>query len=737
MLNTPLLAVLQWHPRFGGIWCGVLILLLAVWVYFLYRRLRRRVPVARARWLMIPKLLVLFLLLLLLFDPVSAVQKTESANGKLLVLTDTSSSMDVADDYHQSRVARARQIVESWKAKLPRGLKLDELEFDTTVHKPGDVSRSVTRGTDLGGCLLALSERNDMVSYLGVVLLTDGGDEALDNPVLPKTPLCIVGIGTDPATWNDVEITGAECPTTAEKDVDFEVSADIQAHAGHSQDFARKLGQVRVLLEHGTGTNAWEKVAEQIVDLSNLRARVRLPVKCAELGVQRYRVTAEPVAGELSLLNNSRVVLVNVEKKSVHVLYFAQELGQEFKVLRNELAHDPGISFTALYRTTGDRFMLQGDRLPGDDALANGFPSTKKGLEPYDAVIIGSLPAAECSPQQMQALIHFVEDGGTLIFLGGDSSFGRGGYAQTPLAALFPWRLSDREPEPAHGSFAVRVPPMGMGNPILATVEDIIARNGAALDSVNVVEELKPGATALLGARAGEHDLAVAAFQPFGKGKVMAIASNTLWKWATQPEPLRSAYGLFWRQAVRNLTGKTEGGQNLTVRWDKDFYRPGELARGEIRIVNAGIAPPRFTASLSAQNLNAPVTVEPLPEQPQAFQVRFRFRDRGEYGFRLVAYQGDRVLETYEKSFSVAPMVAEGSRLELDEVFLRKLAEQGGGAYFRESEARQCLEHFAVKGSRKVTVEESSLVETGPWFLLAFLGILVFEWILRRKMNLF
>ena len=732
-----LLATIQWHPRFSGVWCGVIVFAAAVWLYFLQRRMERRVSPARARWLLLPKILTLLALLFVLFDPVSAVQKNESATGKLLVLVDSSASMDVADDYHQARAARARDIVASWKSALPREVQVDELEFDTTIHKPGAAASAALRGTDLGGCLLALSERNDLASYLGAVLLTDGGDEALENPALPKLPLYLVGMGTDASTWNDVSVVSVDCPPTAEKDVGFEISAELQARTGHGDGFASQLAQVHVELERAAGTNTWEKVGGQTVDLSNLRSLVHLSVKPEAIGIQHYRVTVAPVAGELSALNNSRSVTVNVQKKSVHVLFFAQEIGQEFKVLRNELAHDPGIAFTALFRTSGNRFMLQGDRLPGDEALADGFPTVKKSLEAYDAIILGPLPAENFSPAQMQALTQFAEDGGTVIFIGGDAAFGRGGYALTPLAALFPWRISDHEQELAHGIFPVHVPPTGTGNPILATVEETVARGDAALDAVNQLDELKPGATALLAARLNGRELAVVATQPFGKGKVMGIATSTLWKWAAQPAPLGSAYGLFWRQAVRILTGKSDGGQNLAVRWNKDFYRPGEMVTGEIRALNPKTAALQFTATLTAKNQATPATVEPVAGQPQAFSVKLRFHERGDYNFRLVAYQGGRVLETYEKNFPVAPQVAEGSRLEVDHLFLKKLAEAGGGAYFREHEAGQLPARFAVKNTRKVTVEESSLAEAGPWFLLGFLAVLVFEWVLRRKLGLF
>ena len=734
--NSILLAMIQWHPRFSGGWCGVIVCASALWLYFLHRRMLRRVTPGKARWLMLPKLLTALAVLAVLFDPVSAVQKNELAAGKLLVLTDSSSSMDVADDYHQSRAARARNIVTAWKSALPSEVHVDELHFDTVIHKPGEAESAPGRGTDLGGCLLALSERNDLAAYLGVVLLTDGGDEILENPVLPKLPLYLVGMGTDPATWNDVAVVSMDCPPTAEKDVGFEITADLQARTGHGAGFASQLTQIRVILEQSTGSNMWQKVSGQTVDLSNLHRTIRLPVNSSQIGLQRYRVSVEPLPGELSPLNNARSVTVNVRKKSVHVLFFAQEIGQEFKMLRNELGHDPGISFTSLFRTAGSHFMLQGDRMDGDEALADGFPSAKKSLEAYEAIIIGPVPAEAISVAQMQALTQYAEEGGTVIFLGGSSAYGSGGYASTPLAALFPWRISAHEPELAHGIFPVQVPPTGAGNPIMATVEDVVARGGVALDAVNPLDDLKPGATPLLMARVMGHDLAVVATQPFGKGRVLAIASNTLWKWATQPEPLGSAYGLFWRQAIRVLAGKNEGGQNLSVRWDKDYYRPGEMVAGEIRVLNAKAAV-QLTATLTAKNQNTPVTVESLAGQPQTYQAKVRFHERGDYNFRLVAYQGGRVLEAYEKNFSVAPQAAEGSQLEVNPFALKKLAESGGGAYYAESEASQLAARFTVKNSHKVTVEESSLAEAGPWFLLVLLVVLVCEWSLRRKFGLF
>jgi uncharacterized membrane protein len=732
------LGLLQWRPHLEPIWCGVVIVLAGLWVVWIYRRLLRRVPPANARLLLLPKLLLLVLLLTALFNPVSALEKREAAKGKALALVDISSSMDTTDDYRESRLARARKILADWQRNLPAGISLDGLDFDTAIRKPSStVPGPGLRGTDLGASLLALAERPDVSSYLAVALLTDGGDEPVESAALPPVPLSVVGIGTDPATWNDVAIADLQHPATVEKDLDFEISADLVAHAGAGRGFAPNLSQVGVRVEHQAGA-AWEKVADQKLDLSHHQARAKFAVKSQATGSQRYRVVVDPVNGELSTLNNSRTFSVEVRKRALHVLYFTRELGQEFKMLRNEIAHDPGMTFTALFRTVGERFTLQGDRFSGDAVLEAGFPATKEKLDLYDCIIIGSFPAEDCTPAQREALVQYVDGGGSLVFLGGDKSFGRGGYANTALAPLFPWRIADSEPEPASGIFPVDVPPVATGHPIMATVEDLVVRAGATIESVNQLTELKPGATALLNARLGGRNFAVIALQPYGKGKVLGVASNTLWKWATQAEALRTAYGLFWRQALRNLTGKAEGGQNLVVKWDKEYYRPGEQARAEVRVVGLqNTESLRFAASLSTPQQSVPVPIDLAPGQANTFSARLLFRERGEFAFQLVAYQGDRVLETYEKTFSVAPLAAEGSRLELDEVFLKKLAERGGGRYLREDEAGQFVQQFAGKLARKSVITESPLVEAGAWYASAFLLVLLSEWILRRRAGLF
>ena len=733
-----LLGVLQWRPHLNPLLCGLLVLGTAAWIWFLYRRLLTRLPPQKARKLLIPKILILILLLLALFEPIWTVEKRESTKGKLLTLLDTSSSMDVADAGKEARVARANNFLAKLKKDLPSDVVIEEFVFDTEMRaSTAPQPTNQIRGTDLGGTLVSLSDRKDISSYLGVLLLTDGGDETVDSAALPSVPLYVAGFGTDPTKWNDVGVTDVQVPASVEKDLEFEINVDLRAYRGGPADFARGLIKVPVKLELERD-GRWERMAEKNVDLLNRQARVSFKASHKELGTYRYRVVAEPVPGELSALNNTRNFLVEVQQKTLHLLYYTREIGADFKMFRAEIGRDPGISFTALFRTQSERFTLQGDRQPGDVELESGFPSSEKTLQLYDVIVIGSFAAEDWTPPQMNALMKYISGGGVVVFFGGDRSFGRGGYAKTPLSVLFPWKLSDTEPENSLGTFQVQTPGISSGHPILYGVEDQMIKQGAIIESVNLVGDLKVGATPLLETRTGGRVVAVVALQNYERGKVLGVASNTLWKWAAKSESLRAAYGIFWRQAIRHMTGREEGGRVFKVKWDKDAYRPGEQAIAEIRVAGQqNLEGLRFVATQAYKKQTSPLTVEPVQGQAGGYFTKVRLRERGEYGFKLVAYRGENILESYEKILRVAPMLDEGAHLELDEAFLTKLAERGSGAYYKEEESDALVKRITSGLWRKVVAVEASLVQTGPYYALLFVIILIVEWIMRRKMNLF
>lgn len=77
---------------------------------------------------------------------------------------------------------------------------------------------------------------------------------------------------------------------------------------------------------------------------------------------------------------------------------------------------------------------------------ATGVPSDLNDLLSYDVLVLSDVPAAAMSDTQMRMIQRYVKElGGGLIMLGGENSFGLGGYYRTPIEEALPVRMPIRK----------------------------------------------------------------------------------------------------------------------------------------------------------------------------------------------------------------------------------------------------------------------------------------------------
>ena len=82
---------------------------------------------------------------------------------------------------------------------------------------------------------------------------------------------------------------------------------------------------------------------------------------------------------------------------------------------------------------------LARERLVADVQLVGSEPLDQVGLLEYSAVILANVSADKLSPEERAGLAVYVRDlGGGLIMLGGDESFGAGGWLDTPVEEVMP-----------------------------------------------------------------------------------------------------------------------------------------------------------------------------------------------------------------------------------------------------------------------------------------------------------
>jgi uncharacterized membrane protein len=724
---------LEWNPSFGPFVSALVILGVGAYFFLLFRRMKERHGMANAWLLLAPKVALVALLILALLDPDFKLSGNNALPAKVLILQDVSASMDLKDDGSTSRSDRAALIVQELQSAAPATFQVQVLPFDISIHEPGYVAKpGADRGTDLAAIFMALATQPKLADADGIIVVTDGGDETVEPGAVPTQPLGIVGVGASPDGWNDIGIGNVTAPASVEENSQFDLQADLYArpetHSG--------LDAVKVDLEQGHD-KTWTPVQTQTISLASMHAAVVFHVQVTDKGSLRYRIKLPELPGELTYANNTRVVNVEVQQRALHVLYFTQELGVGYKYLRAELGSDPGVAFTAMYRVLQDQFTVQGDRTGYQD-LANGFPDKDDILKRYDCVILGSFPANQLTDAQSQNLLRYVENGGALILLGGDASFGRGGYAESKLSPLIPWMVTPDEPDPASGSFPVTVSASAAAVEFTSGLrEDINAAGGASVESLNRPGGLRPGAVGLLDATIANRAEPIVAWQRYGKGQVLGIATNTMWKWAAEGGASRALYGRFFRQAVRGLTKKLEGGALLGIHWNQDHYRPGEEAAVTVTLRESGDSGTlRLVGGLSGPGGDKEIGLAPVTGQAGTYTAKIPLPQRGDYTFRISAYSGTTLAESYERTLPVEPLLDEGASPELKDTYLKAIAARARGVYTYEKDLKP-MEAFLRE---QIVSQQSTIVVPAVnfWNIFPFLVIIILvgEWFLRRRFNL-
>jgi len=731
--------VLRWRTHLHPVLAAAMILILAAWLIILFKRQRTNRSLKQTVLLLLPKVLIVLLLILAYFDPVRTVIQKPKKDKKIMVLVDSSSSMDCKDEPGVSRTDRASRLSTDLTDKLGSFIDLEIVNFDMDAHGAGDTQQSAEqiRGTNLAKTLITVAETANNSDYMAAILLTDGGDELVRNPRLPQVPLHVASLGTSPQTWDDLSVTDVTAPSVAEAGGKLEVSADILGRFA-TKDFETKVPMARVRLEEKQ-QDEWKARGSEFVRFDNPKSRVRFSIEVpSEPGTKTYRINVQNMPGELSDLNNTRNFDLQVREDTLHVLFFAQELGWDFSMIRKELAGDPSIELTALFRVTEQRFVVQGSRQPGDEQLEAGFPESKAVLDLFKCVIVGSFGVSQWHPDQFKALVDYVRDGGAVVFLGGERSFGQGGYAGTPIEPLLPWRISNAQSAFQVGRFSVSAPPAAAANTIIAETARIISQlDSASVESVNVEGPLKSGAVTLLEASVAGRSVPLISMQRFGQGQTMAIATNTLWKWRRASAELSEAHGYFWRQTVKNMTGWEEGQRFISVKWDQEQYNPGESAIATIRIAGRhDTGQLQLTAQKKVDGKSTPVPCEPTMGRENTFTAEIDFAKSAQYLFELQALVGEQILESYRRTIAVGTKLNEGANLEVDHAFLSSLASQAGGMYFPETQFESLIGTLRSQILGRVVSMEIPLIEDSYIYIIIFVGILVLEWIIRRKMNL-
>ena len=692
------------------------------------------------------RLVALTVLAFCLMRPVLVLSSVVPQQNFLGVLIDDSRSMRIADGDETERLQFVRDQLATpegdLRAALNERFALRFFGFSTETDRLDVVDELDFNGTrtHMGQALAHAHDELSAVPLSGLVVVTDGADNALDGlaeSLLPiqaaGVPVFTVGLGREEFA-RDIQLGRVETPRRVLKGASL-VTDLVVTHRGFRgetvtvqvEDEGRIVGSEEVVLG-GDGEPQ----------------TVRMRFTAGEEGPRLFTFRVSPQPGEMVTQNNARQSLVVVEDRQQKLLYFEGEPRFEVKFLRRAVAEDENLHVSILQRTAENKFMRLD--VEGPDDLVGGFPRTRAELFRYRGIILGSIEANYFTPDQLRMIADFVNDrGGGLLMLGSHRSFGQGGYAGTPVADVLPVVLDEARGAGDESFFVeVGVEPTRAGVAHAATqiadTEEASAarwRELPPITIVNPITEVKPGATTLLTSdgAGGTDELVVLAFQRYGAGKVVAFPVQDSWMWQMHADIAVDdmTHETYWRRMLRWLVDGVP--DQVVVDLPQDRVQPDETV-----MVLAAVGDANFE-ELNNSSVVASVThpdgdftdlpMEWTAEKDGEYRTSFTPTAEGFYEVHVEAMSGDEVIGDDTAYIQVAPSDAEYYDSTMRSSLLERIAEETGGRFYTPDTVSSLADDIQYVGGGVTVVEEHDLWDMPA--LLLLLGTLVLgEWGYRR-----
>ncbi len=663
--------------------------------------------------------------LVLFLQPAVQLENVTRLPNRVAVLVDASESMGLAEQPGEpTRAQRAARIVassapafDSWR----KDHRLDFYTFGSTLTPSAQEALSLPAGapsnadaTRIREALSALRSRYQGRDLAGVVVISDGVDngrlgEALANGELDNeardflraldTPVHTVWTGK--AGLRDLAIARVLADDFAFARNAVKVEAVVRAVGAGPAGWAGRRVPV-TLKRDGQPV----KTVDVTIDPEHPDQKIVFEFTPDRVGKYLYEISAPVLDGEAIPGNNARTFMLKVIRDKIRVLQVAGRPSWDERFLRGLLKHDPNIDLISFFilRTPTDV-----EAVSPDEMSLIPFPTEelfREQLRSFDVVFLQNFNFEPYGiGVYLDEIKAYVEEGGGLAMLGGDLSFSSGGYARTAVADVLPVELLDDnglgETNVNLDPFPLQITPAGTSHPI--TSLRLEARENAArwaalppLEGCNLVGRPRPGATVL-----GVHPylkgpdgkpLAVLTVGEAGKGRSLALAADSSWRWGfgaaggdDDDGERGRAYQRFWENAIRWLIRDPEL-RFLRVETDQPEYPRGEKVRITVRARTPDYRPARDVEIALAVARVGGGAVPGL----SGTHLTLRTDENGEADTELPPLPpgGYRVTARANQGRGDAP---NGSALQAamqdDEVFLVR----GGGRELEDAEARDDL----------------------------------------------
>lgn len=699
-------------------------------------------------------------------EPGLRLMATSVEPNRVVIAIDTSASM-AEDDAGRSRMQRAgaaaQELIDDLaKRSDPFVPELWMFDGEARRTTPDELAALVSgqltptgKQSRLSAALAAVQLGEGAPPLGGVVIISDGADTGGLGPALTPelreaasrlgAPLHTAVVGSS-ARFKDLALERVVADELAFVRNRLTIEVNVRSKGFDTtvpltlKEDGRPVATTDVLVEDGNSVKASFTFEPQ------------------RAGKRVYTITA-PVLADESIADNNRVdFTLKLIRDRIRVLLVAGRPSWDERHVRRILKENPSVDLISFFilRSTTD-LTNAGNR----ELSLIPFPTRElftEELSTFDVVIFQDF---NYRPYQMAPYLEnvkqFVEDtGGGFMMIGGELSFSDGEYEGTPLADVLPVRLLPGGGHLSTETFSPLLTEAGRSHPVtdLGDLSGGDARGGLGalppLEGLNLVAGLREGADVLLAhpfLNVGSEPAPVVAVAEIGKGRSMAVLTDSTWVWGLPHVGgggRGDAHRRFFANALRWLIRDPELSRTRIIVDLPDATRgvePGSAVPLEVRTFNSRYQPEGGDAvkitltPLDAADATPPTVIEGVTGEDGLMHASFLPPSTGVWRARVDASSGpegaQKAIGFDEDAFVVRASAAEKLFAEPRPDVLAALAAAGSGRAVEVEEARGLP--FIDREVQRVHRQRTEPLWNRAWVVVALVALAGAEWWWRRR----
>lgn len=589
-------------------------------------------------------------------------------------------------------------------------------EFNLDAEANGDL-------TDISNSLSEFEREMRWSNVSGLLLFSDGQSNQGKSPELYSRtypyPIYSVGLGGT-RTISDVRIVSVEAAPIMFSGDSSRISVRIS-----SEGFAGERTEVRLT---GDGIKKRKRV---MLPQDGFMKNVEFDVSFEGEGERTLTAYITPLPKELTELNNSRLISINVLSKKKDVLMLAGAPSADYVFIKNLLEEREDFNLTSMVQSP-------------DGGWYEGGGLDLNSEKEYDVMIFVGFPAKQTQDKDLRYLIDRISKSRTAIFFieSPNADYSLLSRFNRFLPVKFPSGITNR----VYSEAALKLTEEGKSHPFTRqsefTEESSILWD--ALPPAQLpVPSIRAGtnSTILLSAKSrnvsGVNEVPVLIVKEGTDGKsavLTAVDSYTLHFLQIGVGDMSSTWKKTLTQGVEWLATSQELNR-VNLRTDKKIYAQGERVRFRGRVYDSSYKPVR----------DALLQVKIIPEGSAVTEYSFdmNLTPSGNYAGEFIsivpgsfnyiaqATRGDLRLGEFRGSFIYEPFSPELNTFQRNDALLSSIALNTNGSYVPIESFRLDSLHLDLESYSEASKASFDLWNN-TYLLIILLILLAAEWTLRR-----